>query len=59
LAAADTASRRSRATAGLPDFGQRAQDRTAITAGAVLGATVAMGLASVGRTLRAVAGRKP
>jgi len=58
VAAADTASRRSRATAGLPDFGQRAQDRTTITAGAVLGATVAIGLASVGRTLRAVAGRR-
>ncbi len=57
-AAADTASRRSRATAGLPDFGQRAQDRTTITAGAVLGATVALGLASLGRTLRAVAGRR-
>ncbi|MEO3936138.1 YhjD/YihY/BrkB family envelope integrity protein [Dermatophilaceae bacterium Soc4.6] len=58
LAAADTASRRGRATAGLPDFGQRAQDRTTITAGAVLGATVAIALASAGRTLRAVTSRR-
>lgn len=54
----DLASDRGRAVAGIPAFGQRTADRTTLAAGAVLGATVAVGLNAAGRALRAVAFRR-
>ncbi len=53
-AGADLGSIRSRAVAGVPAFGDRTADRTSIAAGAILGATVALALGSVGRVTRAI-----
>ena len=44
--------------AGIPTFGERTSDRASLTAGAVLGATAAIALATVGRTLRSVLSRR-
>ena len=49
---------RSRAVTGIPTFGARAQDRASMAAGAVLGATAAFALGSVGRTIRALFTRR-
>jgi len=49
---------RSRAVSGIPAFGARAQDRASLAAGAVLGATAAFALGSVGRTIRALFTRR-
>ena len=57
-AGADLLSTRGRAIGGVPAFGERTVDRTSIAAGAVLGATVALALGSVGRVTRAVLTRR-
>jgi len=49
---------RSRAVSGIPAFGPRTQDRASIAAGAVLGATAAIALGSVGRTIRSLLTRR-
>lgn len=54
----ELADQRSRAAAGLASLGTRVQDRTALAAGAVLGLTAAVALGAVGRTMRAVLGRR-
>ena len=43
---------------GVPAFGDRTADRTSIAAGAILGATVALALGSVGRVTRAIFTRR-
>jgi membrane protein len=48
------ATARERTDAGLPTFGQKAADRTTLAAGAVLGATGAMGLGALARGIRAL-----
>ena len=48
-----------RAKAGLPHPGRRDADRVNLAAGAVVGATAAVGLAAVGRTLRSVGALLP
>ncbi|GAA1899157.1 YihY/virulence factor BrkB family protein [Lapillicoccus jejuensis] len=53
-AAADPAVPRDRAVGGLPTFGDRERDRTSLAAGAVLGATAALGLGSLARGVRAL-----
>ena len=54
----DLTDERARAVAGIPTFGERTSDRASLTAGAVLGATAAIALAMVGRTVRSVFGRR-
>lgn len=54
----DLTDERARAVAGLPTFGARAQDRTTLAAGAILGATGAIALATAGRTIRSLFGRR-
>ena len=54
----DLTDERARAVAGIPTFGERTSDRASLTAGAVLGATAAIALATVGRTLRSVLSRR-
>ena len=49
---------RSRGVSGIPAFGPRSQDRASIAAGAVLGATAAIALGSVGRTIRSLLTRR-
>ncbi len=46
----------SRVDAGLPTFGTRTADRTSLAAGAVLGATAAVGLRLVGNGIRSIRG---
>ncbi len=54
----DLTDERARAVAGIPTFGARTQDRTTLAAGAVLGATAAFALGTLGRTVRAVVWRR-
>ncbi len=54
----DLTDERTRAVAGLPTFGTRAQDRTTLAAGAILGATGALALASAARTVRSLVSRR-
>jgi membrane protein len=54
----DLTDERSRVVAGAPAFGARTRDRASLAAGAVLGATVAFALGSVGRTIRSVFSRR-
>lgn len=49
---------RERTDEGLPTFGQRAADRTSVAAGAVLGATGALVLATVARGIRTLVRRR-
>ena len=49
---------RERTDAGLPTFGQRAQDRTSVAAGAVLGAFGAVAVGTAARGIRTVLRRR-